>query len=126
MKIRWRILTILLLLSLICLTSCKKEDSYEGKTKIIYELEGGKYKNSLSQVIHYYDFAPGSSNKIYDPNALDVDDEVTKSGYVFGGWFQTKEEVDGEVVYKDQWDFENDLVTDKGVTLYAYSFYTIS
>lgn len=120
MKIRWKILSILLLLSLICLTSCKKEDSLEGKTKIIYELEGGKYKNTTSQIVHYYDFAPGSNNLIYDPNTLDIDEEVTKSGYVFSGWFKTKEEVNGEVVYKDEWDFENDYATDKGLTLYAY------
>ena len=120
MKIKWRIVTFIILLSLICLTGCKKEDSYEGKTKIIYELEGGKYKNTQSQVIHYYDFAPGSSNKIFDPNSLDVDDEVTKPGYVFAGWYQTKNEVDGNIVYSDQWDFDNDLATDKGLTLYAY------
>ena len=120
MKIKWRIVTFIILLSLICLTGCKKEDSYEGKTKIIYELEGGKYKNTQSQVIHYYDFAPGSYNKIFDPNSLDVDDEVTKPGYVFAGWYQTKNEVDGNIVYSDQWDFDNDLATDKGLTLYAY------
>ena len=64
MKIRWKILSLLLILSLICLTSCKKDDLIEGKVKIVYELEGGKYKNSSSQIVHYYDFKPGSTNLI--------------------------------------------------------------
>lgn len=120
MKIRWKILSLLLILSLICLTSCKKDDLIEGKVKIVYELEGGKYKNSSSQIVHYYDFKPGSTNLIYDPNTLDIDEEVTKPGYVFDGWYLSKEEVDGNTVYKDKWDFDNDRATDEGMTLYAY------
>lgn len=111
------IATILLLLTL-CLAGCSSERSYEGLTKIVFELEGGSYQNSELPITHYYDFEEGSENTIAEPTALSKEN-VSRTGYKLDGWYTTKTQNGEETVYSGKWDFETDKVTTEGITLYA-------
>lgn len=97
---------------------CNDSSDYDGKTKIVYELEGGTYKNCTSAIVQYYDFEEDTQNLIYSPQTLSRTD-VKKDGFRFTGWFKSKTQVGDNTVYSDEWDFENDKVTTEGVTLYA-------
>ena len=46
------------------LVACNSSTSYDGMTKIVYELEGGSYMNCDLPVLQYYDFKSGTSNLI--------------------------------------------------------------
>lgn len=97
---------------------CNDSSSYDGKTKIVYELEGGSYKNCTEPIVQYYDFEEDTQNFIYSPQTLSRA-EVQREGFRFTGWFKTKTQDGDRVVYSDEWDFENNKVTTQGVTLYA-------
>lgn len=100
------------------LVACNSSTNYDGMTEVVYELEGGTYKNCELPIHQYYDFKEGTTNLIFDPQKLSRTD-VLKDGYKFIGWFKTKT-VDGtKVTYSDEWDFKKDRVGTNGVTLYA-------
>lgn len=93
------------------------DEKYSDRVKIVFELEGGKYKNSTTSVSHYYEFGENAPRTI---NPLESNSEVTKDGgFVLEGWFRGERGENGEVVYGDEWNFETDTVTAEGVTLYA-------
>ncbi|MBO4940287.1 MAG: hypothetical protein J6D30_04630 [Clostridia bacterium] len=118
MKLKKILLGVLLLLVALIGGACSSEADYSGKTKIIFELEGGTYQNCVRPIVHYYDFAEGTENLIAEPNAYSKE-EIARSGYHIEGWYKTKIE-DGETVeYTDRWDFATDKVGVNGVTLYA-------
>lgn len=100
------------------LVACNSSTSYDGMTKIVYELEGGSYMNCDLPVLQYYDFKSGTSNLIYDPTVLSQE-AVQREGYKFTGWFKTKTVDGNDVTYSDKWNFESDKVGTEGVTLYA-------
>ena len=54
MKLRNVIVFGLLLFSLVSLSACRETDIREGKTEVIYELEGGTYQNCTAAVIDIY------------------------------------------------------------------------
>ena len=95
------------------------DEKFSDRAKVIFELEGGKYLNSTTNVSHYYMLVDGKC-KI---TALEEmpDSEVTRDGgFVLEGWYRTKTTAeDGKAEYSDRWDFENDTVSAEGVTLYA-------
>lgn len=102
------------------LVACNStEFDTDGKTKIVFELEGGIYKNSERSVTYWVDYKDGTDNLIYDFFSANEKDKIERNGYVIEGWYREKT-VDGEnVTYSGKWDFENDKVGSDGVTLYA-------
>ncbi len=119
------LLLICMFLISISLFACNDDeinyDNDENMAKVVFYLEGGKYKTSERPVSYYYDFSSGITQiKIKDPNTIgDVNDQITLSEHHIEGWYQTKEEVNGVVTYSNKWDFENDYMTKEGITLYA-------
>lgn len=100
------------------LVGCSSSTNYDGKTKIVYELEGGSYMNCELPIVQYYDFEEGSSNLIFSPQTLSRKD-VERAGYSFTGWYRTRTQSGDDVTYSDKWDFDTDKVTTEGITLYA-------
>lgn len=100
------------------LVGCNSSTNHDGKTKIVYELEGGSYMNCEFPIVQYYDFEEGSSNLIYSPQTLSRKD-VERAGYSFTGWYRTKTQSGDSVTYSDEWNFDTDKVTTEGITLYA-------
>lgn len=117
MKLRNVIVFGLLLFSLVSLSACREKDIREGKTEVIYELEGGTYQNCTAAVKQYYDLSV--SDFIVEPSNV-TDSKVERPGYEFMGWYQKKIVKGSEVTYEDEWDFRKDRLTEKGLTLYAY------
>ena len=46
-----------------CAGDVDYDEKYSDRTKIVFELEGGKYKNSTTSVSHYYKFGEGRRRK---------------------------------------------------------------
>lgn len=90
----------------------------DGKTKVIFELEGGVFQNCKGQVTYYYDIPESGEMLIYSPQTISSRD-VTRNKYNFKGWFKTKTVKGNNAVYSDEWDFKTDTIDEKGVTLYA-------
>ena len=118
MKIKKFLLGALLVLMAVLCVGCSASKNYDGKTKVVFELEGGTYQNCVRPIVHYYDFEDGTQNLIVEPSVLS-NAEITKSGYHIEGWYQTKTQEGDEVVYSDKWDFATDKVDENGITLYA-------
>lgn len=111
------ILTLILALSCCFFVACGEEE--RTGIKVVYELEGGIYKNSDSAIEARYGFEEGAKKTIKDLNDIDGNSNVERANYRLVGWYKTKT-VDGEsVTYSDKWDFEVDEVGDEGVILYA-------
>jgi len=95
-----------------------KPDPHEGQVKVVFSLEGAKFKNMTEPVAYYYPFEEGTENLIKDPETL-TGESMVRENYNFKGWYRTKT-VDGDkVTYSDKWDFDTDKVGADGVTLYA-------
>ena len=114
---------LLLLLTVVCLsaalTSCGNSTrDFDGKIKVIYHLEGGIYQNCEQPVIQYYDFSGGEGNLIVELSKLSGQ-SIIRTGYTLEGWYTEKTGDGDNVTYSGKWDFENDKVSEDGVTLYA-------
>lgn len=109
----------LVLLCFLCLiTACGKDKNYESYFKVTYELEGGTYQNCTLPVECYYAFKSNGENYIANP--LDLSGaKITKTGFSFTGWYQTKTVSGDNVTYSEPWDFEKDTVGSTDITLYA-------
>lgn len=118
MKRKVIVIALIVVALAMVLVGCNNTDNYDGKTKIVYELEGGSYKNCTAPIVQYYDFADGTQNLIYSPQLLSRMD-VERPGYRFTGWFKTRTQDGDRVTYSDEWDFESDKVTTEGIKLYA-------
>lgn len=92
-------------------TGCDNNSDEPKGVKIIYELEGGVYKNCLNPIRFYFEFGEEDMMYIQDPTTL-TNDAVTRSGYTLEGWYTDKN-------YTKKWDFEKDQVSKEGITLYA-------
>ncbi len=115
-------LLILLGLVLMCtvvFVGCGEDewDPYEGQVKVVYELEGGTYRETTGAVTLYYAFDEGE-HLIQSPDVLSRKD-FSRPDYKLEGWYRTRTENGGTVEYADKWDFSKDKVTSEGVTLYA-------
>lgn len=117
MNLRKAIILGALMLSLVSFSGCKKENKNAGKTKVIFELEGGTYKNCTAPITYYYDL--DDKGYILEPTSI-TEKEVERSGYEFSGWYKTKKVNGNDVTYEDEWNFEKDKIDKNGVTLYAY------
>lgn len=109
---------VCLLMSVFCFTGCQDPSNHDGKIKIMYELEGGIYQNCTLPIVHYYPEKENGSLQIVDPSTL-TGSSIDKAGYTLEGWYEVKSTNNGEAVYENKWDFENDFVTGKEITLYA-------
>ena len=92
-------------------TGCNNSSDEPKGVKIIYELEGGVYKNCLNPIRFYFEFGEEDMMYIQDPTTL-TNDAVTRSGYTLEGWYTDKN-------YTKKWDFDKDQVSKEGITLYA-------
>lgn len=92
-------------------TGCDNNSDEPKGVKIIYELEGGVYKNCLNPIRFYFEFDEEDMMYIQDPTTL-TNDAVTRSGYTLEGWYTDKN-------YTKKWDFDKDQVSKEGITLYA-------
>ena len=93
------------------LTGCNNNTDEPKGVKVIYELEGGVYKNCLNPIRLYFEFGEEDMMYIQDPKTL-TNDDVTRSGYTLEGWYTDKN-------YTKKWDFTKDQVSKDGITLYA-------
>lgn len=111
---------LFLFFSLTSMLACTDEQvDYNDYIKVIYELEGGSYKNSLKPVTQLYKKSEnGEGTLIFDLTTLSKS-ELTYEKHKFDGWYRTKEVVGNKVVYSDPWDFTTDTVDNSGITLYA-------
>lgn len=108
---------------LICLfaviaCSCAGDNLYDGKVKVVFNLEGGTYQNSQRAIVHYYSVEDGGSGRICDPETLSGD-EIVRNGYSIEGWYAVKTGEGADATYSDKWDFSTNEITADGVTLYA-------
>lgn len=110
------VLAAVVLFSVTALSACNPPPQYEG-IPVIFSLEGGTYQNGEGQAVVYYDF-PEGARRLIKPlqETAEKDDPPVRAGYVFEGWFKTKNN-DGSV--SEPWDFDNDEIGEEGVTLYA-------
>lgn len=92
-------------------TGCDNNSDEPKGVKIIYELEGGVYKNCLNPIRFYFEFGEEDMMYIQDPTTL-TNDAVTRSGYTLEGWYTDKN-------YTKKWVFDKDQVSKEGITLYA-------
>ena len=112
-----------LILCFVCLAvmlgGCSQSTrDFDDKVKVIYYLEGGVYQNCEQPVIQYYSFDEGTSNRIVDISSLSGQ-VIIRSGYTLEGWYTQKTGEGNDATYDGKWDFENDVVTSEGITLYA-------
>lgn len=131
MKLKKLVIFILVIAStLIFAVGCNTSVTYDttGMAKVVFHLEGGVYRNCEGTVNYYYELEPGATRRIRNPNADKKNDTVSgrfansgvsRVGYTLEGWFKSKTEENDEIVYSDEWDFDNDTITNDGVELYA-------
>ncbi len=108
-------LIFVLAAALLTLVGCDDELNLSG-VKVEFMLEGGTYQNGKDSISHYYNFKEGTQNLIKPLQEWSEEDDLVRAGYVFDGWYRTKNE-DG--TYSDKWNFDTDKVGDNGVKLYA-------
>lgn len=101
----------LILLCILCLTSCGSETKEPDGIKVIYELNGGVFQNCTLPIKQYYQFDENSKRLIKSPETLSKT-SILKSGYTLEGWYK-----DSELTKK--WNFDNDEIPLEGLTLYA-------
>ena len=119
MNFKRLIALILALCALFAFSSCGGEESnpYEGKLKIVFELEGGNYKNSPKSVVHYYDY---DENGVAILRLDEIDPKlapVQRSGYELVGWYTEKTQDGEDVSYSGEWNFNS--TTTEDLVLYA-------
>lgn len=82
---------------------------YKNNVRVVYELEGGIYKNSTRAVELYYGFARGGEYAIKSVEDVTTV-KIERSGYHIEGWYTSKTETDGAVSYDGKWDFATDKI----------------
>lgn len=82
---------------------------YKNNVRVVYELEGGIYKNSTRAVELYYGFARGGEYAIKSVEDVTTV-KIERSGYHIDGWYTSKTETDGAVSYDGKWDFATDKI----------------
>ncbi len=126
LKVFILILTALSLMTVA--TGCGSDESnidIDSTVKVTFMLEGGSFQNSQAPLVYGYDFkGDGKEHLIRDPAAEEESERFSRSivkraEYTFDGWYRTRAEVDGHIVYSDKWDFANDKIGDDNITLYA-------
>ena len=121
MKLKRLISLVLALITMLTLISCglNSQDKYKDMAKVVYHLEGGKYKNSGEALTHYYPLDKGST-LIIAPETIDAKlYPIQKTGYVIEGWYREKTGEGETATYSQKWNFDYDKVDAEGITLYA-------
>lgn len=123
---RSRILIILAMLLTLSVSAlffgCEGRNEYEGQTKIIFNLGGGKYKNSERDVVNYYAFKSTDAKKIIPFTEVSGEGVLQRTNYLFKGWYKDRTlNSDGTYSYSesDKWNFDSDRVSGDELTLYA-------
>ena len=101
----------LILLCILCLVGCGKNQKEPDGIKVVYELNGGVFQNCTLPIKQYYEFDSDTKRLIKSPETLSKS-SILKSGYTLEGWYK-----DSNFNYK--WDFSKDEVPLEGITLYA-------
>lgn len=111
---------LLMFIPLVSMFGCTNDEiNYDDYIQVVYELEGGSYKNSLNPIKQLYKKQPDSTpTLIFDPSTLS-NQSVTYEKHIFDGWYKNRDEIDGKVIYSNKWDFATDTVDNNGITLYA-------
>lgn len=123
MKWKKPIIVVLFALLATLLAGCASaQENYDDMVAVVFELEGGVFRNSQLPVTYYYDFGEGAERRIYDPTSSELSGkDITRADYTLEGWYtQRTVHEDGTVTYSDKWDFATRTVDDEGVTLYAH------
>lgn len=107
---RMKIFT-LLILCILCISSCGSNTKEPSGIKVTYELNGGIFQNVSLPIKQYYQFDEESERLIKSPEVLSKS-SILKSGYTLEGWYTESD-------FKNKWDFENDELPLEGLTLYA-------
>lgn len=105
------LLLLFVFLVLFTISGCKNGGDEHSGIEVIYDLNGGIFQNCKLPIKQYYNYGEGAKQIIVDPETL-VKDEIEKSGYTLEGWYTEKD-------FINKWDFENDVITNEGLTLYA-------
>ena len=113
------IATVLTLVLVGCANTQDPNADFEGKVKVVFELEGGTYQNCKTAVVNYYAFKEGTANLISPLGAFKPNSTFSNGELVFDGWYKTKTQKGDKVSYSGKWDFETDTVDENGITLYA-------
>jgi uncharacterized repeat protein (TIGR02543 family) len=107
---RMKIFT-LLVLCILCISSCSSNTKEPSGIKVTYELNGGIFQNVSLPIKQYYQFDEESERLIKSPEVLSKS-SILKSGYTLEGWYTESD-------FKNKWDFEKDELPLEGLTLYA-------
>ena len=107
---RMKIFT-LLILCILCISSCSSNTKEPSGIKVTYELNGGIFQNVSLPIKQYYQFDEESERLIKSPEVLSKS-SILKSGYTLEGWYTESD-------FKNKWDFEKDELPLEGLTLYA-------
>ena len=121
MKLKRILVAIFCLATVFALVGCNESGSTNsGGTKVIFELEGGTYKNSTYAITHTYKLEEGEETYIVTPEQLNKNKyDVKRSGYSLVGWFRSKSGEGESAEYSEQFNFETDKIGVEGITLYA-------
>lgn len=111
------ILLLLLASMLLALVGCGSAADKSG-VQVVFNLEGGVYKNSTQPITYYYKINESETSLIRRPEEI-ASAKVTRDNYEFVGWFRTKTGSGASATYSDEWDFDKDTVDSQGVVLYA-------
>ena len=84
------IATVLTLVLVGCANTQDPNADFEGKVKVVFELEGGTYQNCKTAVVNYYAFKEGTANLISPLGAFKPNSTFTNGELVFDGWYKTK------------------------------------
>ena len=92
MKLKRILVAIFCLAAVFALVGCNESGSTNsGGTKVVFELEGGTYKNSTYAITHTYKLEEGEETYIVTPEQLNKNKyDVKRSGYSLVGWFRSK------------------------------------
>lgn len=122
MKIKKIYLCFIFVMCIALLASCGDKDVYADYTKVVFMLEGGECQNAKEKLTLAWEFGDYTELLIPDPNVMitDKSKKIVKYDHYIEGWYKTKEvDPNGNVTYKDKWDFTKDKITKDGITLYA-------
>lgn len=97
------IFTVVLLLTsvlVLMLAGCSKaEDELEGKNIVTFEINGGTFNYGTSSTKDKVNYAYHPGTYIIDPSTIN-NYSLTRSGYVFKGWYTSK-----DCKPEEKWDF---------------------
>jgi uncharacterized repeat protein (TIGR02543 family) len=113
MKRNYLIFAVILLIAVLTLSGCgREEQSLEGLYIATFELQGGTLETPTSSVGTKINFAYHPGTYVLDPTELNGY-KLFRNGFVFTGWY-----TDASCTPSSKWDFKT-LLNQEALTLYA-------